>query len=370
MPRFNPDKPFDSLPLLPPKADIETTGILKAVANARAALAEMKGVGEIIPNQAMLINALTLREARHSSEIENILTTQDELYIAIATEGKNVDPQIKEVLNYKGALWYGYNQLRKRGIITTNDICRIQEVLLENNAGIRTQPGTVLKNTYTRETIYTPPSGEEIIWEKLKNLEEYINTDEDEVDPLIKMTVMHYQFESIHPFYDGNGRTGRILNILYLIYKNLLDIPILYLSSYIIKNKSEYYRLLNDIPKTNNWEPWIIYLVKGIEETASEMTTQIKSIKSLLDETVVHVKTKAPKIYSKELVETLFEQPYCKVAFIVKNNIAERKAAMRYLKELEYIGILKSMKRGKQQLFLNYRLYELLKGSHTEQLPT
>jgi cell filamentation protein, protein adenylyltransferase len=360
MPHFSPDKPFDNLPILPPTANIETIGILKAVTKARAALAEMKGVGTIIPNPAMLINSLTLREAKASSEIENILTTQDELYVAMATEIKNIDPQIKEVLNYKRALWYGYNRLNERGIITTNDICKIQEELLENSAGIRTQPGTVLKNSKTGKTIYTPPSGENIIREKLKNLEQYINEDEDEIDPLIKMAVIHYQFESIHPFYDGNGRAGRILNVLYLVYRDLLDIPILYLSSYIIESKREYYRLLNEIPKTNDWESWIIYLIKGIEETAITMTRQIKAIKNLLDETIEKVKEEAPKIYSKELVETLFEQPYCKVAFIVKNNIAERKAAMRYLKELEYIGILKSMKRGKQQLFLNSRLYELL----------
>ena len=364
MSKFNPHKPFNNLPLLPPKADIETRNILKAVVRARAALAEMKGVGEIIPNQAILINTLTLREAKDSSEIENILTTQDELYIAFATERKSIDPQIKEVLNYKEALWFGYNQFKKRGIITVNDICKIQEVLLQNNAGIRKQTGTVLRNAYTGKTIYTPPSGERNILQKLNNLEDYINVDDDEMDPLIKMAIIHYQFESIHPFYDGNGRTGRILNVLYLVYKDLLDIPILYLSSYIIKNKSKYYHLLNDIPKTNNWEPWIIYLLKGIEETASGMTRQIKLIKNLLEETAQEVKEKAPKIYSKDLVETLFQQPYSGVSLIVRNNIAERKAAMRYLKQLEYIGILKSMKRGKQRLFLNTRLYELLKDSY------
>ncbi|KKK56907.1 hypothetical protein LCGC14_3059820, partial [marine sediment metagenome] len=238
--------PYNTLPKLPPKLDLETKRIMRKLTRSRAALAEMKGMGAIIPNPAMLINTLTMREAKDSSEIENIVTTQDQLYIAFATQRKNINSQIKEVLNYREALWFGYNLINKREILTTNDITRIQQIIIENNAGIRTQPGTQLKNAATGEVMYTPPEGEDVIRELLKNLENYINLDDNELDPLIKMSVIHYQFESIHPFYDGNGRTGRIINILYLVMKGLLDLPILYLSSYIIKEKKDYYRLLKE----------------------------------------------------------------------------------------------------------------------------
>ena len=216
MKTFNPHEPFNVLPLLPPKVDLETKTILRKVASARAALAEMKGMGEIIPNQAMLINSLTLREAKDSSEIENIVTTQDELFIAFATQQKSINPQIKEVLNYQSGLWHGYNLIKKKGFMSVNVIIDIHEKIINNNAGIRKTPGTALKNAWTGEIIYTPPVGEDVIKDKLRNLETYINVDDDEIDALIKMAVIHYQFESIHPFYDGNGRTGRIINILYL----------------------------------------------------------------------------------------------------------------------------------------------------------
>ena len=210
MEEFNPKEPYNNLPLLPPQVELETKVILRKVAAARAALAEMKGMGEIIPNQSMLVNSLTLREAKDSSEIENIVTTQDELFIAFATQHKNITPQVKEVLNYRNGLWHGYKLIKEKGFITTNVIIDIHRRLIENDAGIRKVPGTALKNAKTGETIYTPPSGADVISKKLSNLETYINVDEDEVDPLIKMAIIHYQFESIHPFYDGNGRTGRI----------------------------------------------------------------------------------------------------------------------------------------------------------------
>ncbi len=357
----NSTVPYNDLPPLPPKTEIETTRILRKVAKARAALAEMKGIGATIPNQAMLINSLTLQEAKDSSAIENIITTQDELFIAFATQEKNLDPQVKEVLSYREALWLGYELVKKRAIITTNDLCEIQSKILANNAGIRTQPGTVLKNAATGEIIYTPPTGESVIREMLGSLETYINDEDDEVDPLIKMALIHYQFESIHPFYDGNGRAGRILNILYLVLKELLDTPILYLSSYIIKQKTDYYNLLSQVRHTESWEDWVYYILTGIEETANQTTQLIANIRILLEKTINDVREQVPEVYSKELVETLFEHPYCKVSFIVNKGLYERRTAMKYLKVLEEKGFLKSMKRGKQVLFINSALYDLLK---------
>ena len=361
MHKINPAIPFNNLPNLPPNVDLETKHIMRKLASARAALAEMKGIGEIIPNQAMLINTLTMREAKDSSEIENIVTTQDELYIAFATQQKSINSQIKEVLNYREALWFGFNLIKKRKILTTNDITSVQSKIVENNAGIRKQTGTQLKNTITGKVIYTPPEGEEIIYRLLKNLEEYINVDTDNLDPLIKMAVIHYQFESIHPYYDGNGRTGRIINILYLVMKGLLDTPILYLSSHIIKEKKDYYRLLSEVRDKDNWEEWINYVLHGVEKTANQTIILIKKIKESLEEAIERIKTELPSVYSKDLVETIFEQPYCKVSSIVSKGLYERRTAMKYLRQLERIGLLKAVPSGNQVLFLNIKLYELLK---------
>ena len=356
----NATVPYNNLPPLPPATEIETIPVLKKVTKARAALAEMKGMGATIPNQAMLINGLTLREAKDSSAIENIITTQDELYIAFATQRKDIDPQIKEVLNYREALWHGYKLIMEKEMITTNYLCEIQKIIIANNAGIRAQPGTVLKNTVTEEIIYTPPTGEDVIRKMLQQLETFINADDD-MDPLIKMALIHYQFESNHPFYDGNGRTGRILNILYLVLKGLLDTPLLYLSSYIIKKKQDYYNLLSKVRYKENWEEWINFILTGVEETAKETALLINNIKALLDKTIKDIKEQAPEVYSKEMVEILFEHPYCKASFIVDKGLYERRTAMKYLKVLEQKGFLRSMKRGKQVLFINIALYDLLK---------
>ena len=361
MTKIDPEIPYNTLPKLPPKHDLETRRIMRKLALARAALAEMKGVGSIIPNPAMLINTLTLREAKDSSEIENIITTQDELYIAFATQRKSINSQIKEVLNYREALWFGYNLIKRRAILTANDIASIQQIIIGNNAGIRTQPGTKLTNATTGEVVYSPPEGEDIIRGLLINLEDYINIDSNDIDPLIKLAVIHYQFESIHPFYDGNGRTGRIINIIYLVMKSLLELPILYLSSYLIKEKKDYYRLLKEIRDADNWENWIFYVLQGIEETAIHTTILIRKIKELLDNTIERIKKELPSMYSKDLVETIFEQPYCRVASIVNKGLYERRTAMKYLRELEKIDILAAVPKGNQILFLNKNLYDLLK---------
>jgi Fic family protein len=355
-------KPYNNLPLLPPKVDVETKKILQKTIQANRALAELKAYANIIPNQSILVNSLILQEAKDSSEIENIITTHDELFRAFSVQTSNVSSSAKEVLNYREALWSGFEHLQKKPILTVNGIIRIQEIIVQNNAGIRKQPGTVLKNDKTAEVIYTPPAGIDVINKILKNLEVYMNDDKDAVDPLIRMAIIHYQFESIHPFYDGNGRTGRILNVLYLIHAELLELPILYLSTYIIHHKASYYKLLQEVRTKNNWEGWILYMLDCIEQTAKGTTERIQRIKKLFDTTAEKVKKELPKLYSKELVEVIFSQPYCKINHLVDSNLVARQAAGRYLTQLEEIGVLKSQKVGRDILYINTKLYDLLKG--------
>jgi len=358
---FDPEIPYNDLPFLPPDIKkIETIKILKQENKARSAIAELKGIANIIPNQSILINAIILQEAKDSSEIENIITTQDDLYRAISGNQKKYDSSTKEVIHYREALNSGFNKIIEKDFLTVNDIIEIQIELLRNDAGIRKTPGTSLVNDKTGKVVYTPPQTEDVINKLLSNTVEYLNNDDDS---LTKMAIIHYQFESIHPFYDGNGRTGRIINILYLILKKYLDIPILYLSSYIIKNKTEYYKLLRSVTANENWEEWIIYILKGIEIVAKETINKIVKIKELLDATIEKVKNELPKIYSKELVEELFVHPYCKIDFLTKAVGVERKAASRYLSQLQDIEILKEYKIGREKIFINVELLELLKNS-------
>lgn len=357
---YDPRQPYNDLPLLPPDIQLSAQIYNKAI-KANKALAELKGIADIIPDQSIILNSLILREAKDSSEIENIITMRDDLYRAFSAEKDDSNPAVKEVLNYKEALWNGYELIRDRKIITTNILNKIQEVLIKNKAGIRSQPGTALKNTRTGEIIYTPPFGKDIIEDKLKNLEEYINISDDDTDPLIKMAIAHYQLESIHPYYDGNGRTGRILNVLYLIQQELLNLPILYLSSYLIKRKWDYYKGLSAVRDNNQWKEWIMYMLDAVENTSKDTIKTIRGVRQLLDDTIEKVKTELPKIYSKELVEVLFHQPYCKIAHLVENDIVTRFAASKYLKLLEEIGVLRGEKVGRENLFINIRLYELLK---------
>jgi Fic family protein len=355
---FNSLQPFNNLPKLPPKADIETARLLKKAASARSALGELKGVGKLLPNEAILLNTLILEEARDSSEIENIITTRDKLYKAFASNSKNIDPATKEVLRYRSALWKGYELVQKKGFISTNMIVEIQEELIETHAGIRKLPGTKLANDKTGKVIYTPPEGERVIQDMLANLEKYLN-DEHDIDPLIVMTILHYQFEAIHPFYDGNGRTGRILNVLYLTLRELLDLPILYLSSYIIKHKTEYYKLLLRITTHNEWEAWIMFMLDAIEETALDTIKKVNIIHQLLQNTIEEVKKMLPDIYTKELVELLFDQPYSKIQLLVEHKIAKRQTAAVYLDRLTKIGVLKKSRVGKEALFLNRKLFDV-----------
>ncbi len=355
---FDPTEPYESLPEIPPPDPlIHTIPIWKQESRARAALAHLKGLANIIPNQTILINAITLREAKDSSAIENIVTTQDSLYRAVSSNIVSLDPATKEVLNYREAVNTGLRIINKRGLLRINDIVEIQQIIVGNNAGYRKLPGTVLMNEGSAEIVYTPPQHPEKILDLMANFVSYFNQAEND---LINCAVLHYQFESIHPFYDGNGRTGRILNVLYMILKEQLDIPILYLSSFMIRHRQEYYSLLQQVLRENDWESWILFFLRGIETTAIETIGKIDQIKTLLDAMIIKIRSELPRIYSKELVELLFENPYSKIEFLVKKIGVERKAAARYLNMLEQIGILKSQKVGREKFFKNVGLIDIL----------
>lgn len=324
-------------------------------------MGELKGLANTLPNPNILLNAVILKEASASSEIENIITTQDKLYKALSSKTISIDPATKEVLRYREALLAGFEFLMENGFISTNAIVMIQQKLEENSAGIRRLPGTALRNAATGAIIYTPPDNYDTILQLLRNLEEYIHT-EDDLSPFIKLAVQHYQFESIHPFYDGNGRTGRIINVLFLIMQGLIDRPILYLSKYIIDHKTDYYRLLQSVRTHETWEEWVLYISKAVEETALETIGKINQINELFDATLDKVRREKPKIYSKDLLELLFVQPYCRIDFVIEQLNVSRPTASRYLNELSKIGILTPQRIWKETLFINEHLFSLLKG--------
>lgn len=360
---YNFEKPYNDLPPLPPDAELETPPVLKTAIGANRLLAELKGKAEGIPNQSILVNSIILQEAKASSEIENVITTNDRLYEAFAAGDRNYDPQTKEVLRYREALWKGFNALEDRPL-STNLFVELVQIIKQNEAGIRSTRGTVIANPNTRKIIYWPPEGEERIRTLLGNLEGYMYDGDSDVDPLVQMAVVHYQFEAIHPFDDGNGRTGRILNILFLVMKDLLNLPILYLSDYIISHKGDYYRLLREVTEKQAWEPWILFMLQAVQTTAGETMQKIDGIKTLLEETLEKARKELPdRVYSKELIELLFEQPYCKIKFLVDRGIAKRQTAGDYLSELENAGILKSKQVGRENLYLNTKLYDLLSQS-------
>ena len=357
---FDPSTPYNDLPFLPPSVDLESKDVLKSAISANRALAELRGLGGTLPNQSILINSLVLQEAKASSQIENIITTNDALFEAVSSETMSTDPAAKEVLRYREALWTGFRELQSGRPLATNLFVEIVQSIKENQAGIRQTPGTTLKNAATGEVMYTPTSGEPLIRDKLKNLEDYIHA-EDGVDPLIKMAVIHYQFEAIHPFADGNGRTGRILNTLFLCSQGLLDLPILYLSKYINDNKNQYYTHLRGVTSTGEWTSWIQFMLKATEQTARLTHQKVSSIRDLLQETVDMARQSLPKrVYSRELIALLFHQPYTKAKFLTDAGIAKRQTAADYLKELESVGILKSHQVGREILYLNIRLSEIL----------
>lgn len=346
---------------LPLKKDIETKEILRATITAHKTLAELKGIANSLPNQKIVINTLVLQEAKDSSEIENIITTYDEIYRSDISDSF-INSDIKEVQNYKDALYLGFDIIKTKKFLTINHIKEIQSTLEKNDAGFRKQSGTVLKNPITGEIKLIPPQNPKDIEELMTNLVDYINDSSlEDFDSLVKMAIIHYQFESIHPFYDGNGRTGRIINILYLVLENLLDAPILYLSRYIIKNKADYYKLLNDVIFNDGLNNWILFILKGIEEISKETIKTIKNIENLMNETKNIIIEQKPKIYNKDLLEALFYHPYTKRAFIEEQLNVSRPTATNYLNELEKLGILSSKKIGKEVFYVHNKLFELFK---------
>jgi Fic family protein len=358
-----PDKPYNWLPILPLGHDLESKVVLKRCIVARAALAELKQAAELIPNQTMLINTIPLLEARASSAIENIVTTADKLFQHAQAEGQ-ADPATKEALRYRTALRQGFQSLAEKPLCTSTavEICRtLKGVAMD----IRRTPGTQLVNVRTGEVIYTPPVGERVLRALLANWERFLHN-ETELDPLIRMAVGHYQFEAIHPFIDGNGQTGRVISILYLIQENLLSLPILYLSRHIIARRADYYRLRLDVTRHQAWEAWVMFMLEAVAETANWTTAKINAIRKLADHTSEYVHARLPKIYRRELVDVIFEQPYCRIANLVEKNLAQRQAASRYLKDLVAIGVLQEVASGRDKLFIHPKLLQLLTRDSNE----
>lgn len=345
---------------LPEITQWETRAVLKQAALAHRYLAELKGVAATIPNEEILISTLTLQEARHSSEIENIITTQDDLYRAVVADEASIDPQTKEVQDYATALRAGFRSVRQSHLLRLNDILAIQETLEKNRAGLRKLPGTALKNQATGEVVYEPPQSAPDIVDLMENLVAYINDDElCDADPLVKMAIIHHQFESIHPFYDGNGRTGRIINMLYLVAKDLLDLPVLYLSRYLIQTKSRYYQELQSVRDTGHWEPWLLYMLEGVSRTARETIELIGQIRDLMQHTKHRMREECPKIYRQELLNNLFNHPYTKIEFVVEDLSVSRITATKYLDELVSIGLLEKIKVGRSNFYINAALMAL-----------
>jgi Fic family protein len=353
--------PFNDLPLLPPRAPIETEPVLKAVIRASRSLAELKGRTRTVPNAAILLNTIALQEARASSEIENIYTTSDELYRGLSTDSPDLSPHAKEVLHYNEALWHGAQALHKNRALTADLAIEIVNTIKADRPGIRTDSTAQLINRATGEVVYTPPQGEQRIRALLANLEHFLNTAEDGLDPLVKLAVMHYQFEAIHPFPDGNGRTGRILLILYLLQQRLLEQPILFLSRYIIEHKSLYYQHLRDVTERGAWVPWVLFVLRAVESTAETTVLKIEAIGDLMVQMVEEGRLKLPKrTFSKELIEQLFVRPYCKIRHLEEAGLGNRVSASRYLHDLADSGLVAKTRAGKEILFVNERLVKLL----------
>lgn len=354
---WKPEQPYQALPSLPPKIDIESKAILKKCISARAALAELKKAAELIPNQAMLISLLPRLEARASSEIENIVTTTDRLFQFEHMEEK-ADPATKEALRYSHALLEGYQSLKLHPL-NTRTMERVCSTIKGAEMKVRRVPGTQLMNDRTKAIVYTPPDSEDLLRGLLGNWEKFVHEQTD-IDPLVRMAIGHYQFEAIHPFSDGNGRTGRIINSLFIIQEGLLGLPILYLSRYLIQERDKYYQLLLKVTQSQDWESWILFILDGVEKTSTWTTDKIAAIKSLMSHTIEHVKGNAPKIYTYELVSLIFELPYSRIQDLTDKNLAGRQAASRHLKELVRVGVLEEVVIGREKLFTHPKLIKLL----------
>jgi Fic family protein len=354
---FDRNTPFNDLPPLPPTTALETTAVLRKAITASRALAELKGMAERMPDQAMLLDSLVLQEARASSEIENILTTNDELFKAASDESLPASPEAKEVLRYRQALNHGFRQIGTRPLATGLFI-EIAQLIKQADFSVRRTPGTRIANG-RGQTIYTPPEGDGVIRDKLRELENFMHA-EDGLDALVKMALMHYQFEAIHPFPDGNGRTGRILNILYLVDCGLLTQPVLYLSRHIIDHKAAYYEGLRRVTEEGAWIEWVLYMLDAVEQTSLRTRQQIIDILALMESVRERVQREAPGVYSKDLIEQVFRQPYCKIQFLERAGLGTRQTCAKYLRELERLGVLSGQKIGREVYFVNEPLFGLL----------
>jgi len=359
-PVHNPAKPYNTLRLLPPATDLETKAILKRCVAARSALAELKVIGQLIPDESVLINAIPMLEARASSEIENIVTTNDSLFreASLGHDNPAGDPAAKEALRYRTALYGGFTALAKRPLTAriAVETCR---TITGTELDVRATPGTTLKNRSTGEVIYSPPEGAALIRDLLGNWESYVNSD-SEIDPLIRMAVQHYQFEAIHPFADGNGRTGRILNLLFLVQAGLLEKPTLYLSRHILRTRSEYYDRLARVTRDGAWEPWIIYMLTAVEQTALWTNNKVSAIRALMQDATRYLRQTRPRLYSRELVELLFTQPYCRIEYLTAHGLGNRVTASAHLKQLVEIGMLEEEKVWREKVFINRKYLNLL----------
>ena len=357
--RFDPDNPWNDIPILPPAADIESPDILRACISASSELARVNALVKILPNEAVLVHTLPLQEARRSSEIENIVTTNDELYRAMTTNKSRISPATKEVLHYREALWEGIDSLRARPILNVPLFERICSRIRDVEMRVRTFP-VKISNPTTRKVIYTPPTGYESLIGLLTNLEYFINDNRDKLQPLVKMAVIHYQFEAIHPFTDGNGRTGRILNILYLIHQGLLDVPILYLSRFFLENRSEYYRYLREVTEAGKWQQWILYMLEAVTQTSRDTARRIEAINTLIDNVIVKARGKTKAVEREGFVDLLFKWPYCKINIVQNELKCTRITATKYLNEIAELGLLERLKLGREYYYINTSLMELL----------
>ena len=353
---------YNNLPLLPLEIDLETKAVLRKTNTANKALAELKGHLSKLPNPMLVLQALLVQEAQSSSAIENVVTTNDALFQALLSPNdKNITASTKEVLHYKEALWHGFQKTLAQYPLTINVFIELFRIVKQRSDGIRPGAGTVLQNPVSKEMVYIPPDNQDDILRLLSNLEKYINDPSvQDIDPLIKLAVIHYQFECIHPFPDGNGRVGRILNVLYLIQEELLSYPVLYLSKYIITHKQEYYSTLKKVTEENIWEDWILYMLSAIEETAIQTLKIAKDIDSAKEIFSTLLRDETNRTWPQNLVDVIFSQPYCKISTLVKNNIAKTQTASVYLRELEAIGLLRCEKHGREKYYINNKLWSIV----------
>jgi Fic family protein len=358
---WRPDRPYNDLPPLPPRDDLETKTVLKLCVSARASLAALEQATGLVPDPSILINTLPHLEAEASSAIENIVTSTDKLF-RYAQSQAGADPATREALRYRSALLAGFADIKKRPLNTRTAVTVCSQIK-NTDMSVRRVPGTRIVNVQTGDVIYTPPEGEARLRDMLANWERFLH-DSSDLDPLVRLAVGHYQFEAIHPFTDGNGRTGRVLNSLFLAHQSLLTLPVLYLSRYIVAHKEDYYRLLLDVTRSHAWEPWVVYMLTAVDETARWTTAKISAMRALLDHTASFVRERLPKIYSRELVTVIFEQPYCRIGNLTEAGVAKRVTASRYLKQLVEIGVLREESIGKEKLFVHPKLLTLLTGEN------